>query len=346
MKKLAAILALLLAAALLFAACGPKNQPANTDEDETSDVTTTSPDTTLEEPTSEDETTAEDESGATTDVTTTGVDASSTEAAPLVLPTGKAEILALYSEVVNNVAIRQPTYNSFDYQKISNEKDLNPGVVDMLNTYFYKGGDQSLVPALESILDTRQLEAQKNAHVDTRVKKTGDNGERLPGGKSNTRWFGVSMNDKVCLATPNDVKSATIKDLGDGRVQIDLVIVDVKNPAVIKEGAATAPNAMAAFMEVQDIGIVFGLVDNAVTRNIIKLAGVNLEPSSYMLFSGSTCKLIYNAKTMECESLYQVGKMNLFLDGSIKGVECKGVPVKVDCVYDYTKFLWDTAYPA
>jgi len=344
MKKLFAILALLLAAAMLFTACG-KSEPANAGED--IDITTTAPDTTAVEPNSEDGETTDGEDGPDGEETTTGADDTSAEEEfTLVLPTGKAEILALYTEVVNNVAIRQPTYNSFDYQRISNEKDLNPGVVDMLNTYFYKGGDQSLVPALESILDTRQLTAQKDARVDTRVKRTGDNGERMPGGKSNTRWFGVSMNDKVCLATPSDVKSATIKDLGGGRVQIDLVIVDVRNPKVISEGAATAPNAMAAFMEVQDIGIVFSLVDNAASRLLLRAAGVNLQPSSYMLFSGSTCRLIYNAKTMECESLYQVGKMNLYLDGSIKGVECKGTPVKVDCVYDYTKFLWDTAYPA
>jgi len=339
MKKLTAILALLLAAALLFAACGKKTEPANAGEDETSEVVTTAA-----SETTDDELTTDGEE----EIPEEGEDATEEEstAEALDLPTGKAEILALYTEVVNNVAVRQPTYNSFDYQRISNEKDLNPGVIDMLNTYFYKGGAQSLVPALESLLDTRQLEAQKNARVDTRVKKTGDNGERLPGGKSNTRWFGVSMNDKVCLATPNDVRSATIKDLGDGRVQIDLVIVDVRNPKTIAEGAATAPNALAAFMEVQDISIVFDLVDNAVTRNVLKLAGVNLQPSSYMLMSGSTCRLIYDAKTKECESLYQVGKMQLHLDGSIKGVECKGVPVKIDCIYDYTKFQWDTAYPA
>ena len=346
MKKITSVLALLLAAALLFAAC-TKTEPASTNEDETSTAAEMITDE-IEVTTGVDDETTIDGEGETT----TGPDAStsvgetSTEAGTLVLPSGKAEILALYTQVVNNVAIRQPTYNSFDYQKIANEKDLDPAVVDMLNTYFYKGGAQSLVPALEKILDTRQLTAQKDAHVDTRVKRTGDNGERLPGSQSNTKWFGVSMNDKVCLATPADVKSASIKDLGNDRVQIDIVIVDVRNPKVIAEGAATAPNALAAFMEVQDIGIVFGLVDNAITRNALKLAGVNLQPSSYMLFSNSTCRLVYNAKTMECESLYQVGKMNLYLDGDIKGVTCTGTPVKIDCIYDYTKFQWDTAYPA
>jgi len=343
MKKLVAILALLLTVALVFAACGQKKEPVGEGEGES----TTEPSTPIcDELTTEGTSTGEGETAEPTSVGETTSEGETSTAGALVLPTGKAEILALYTQVVNNVATRQPTYNSFDYQRITNEKDLNPDVVDMLNTYFYKGGAQSLVPALESILDTRQLTAQKDAHLDTRSHRTGDNGERLPGGKANTRWFGVSMNDKVCLAMVNDVKSASIKDLGDGRAQIDIVIVDVKNPAVIKEGAATAPNALAAFMEVQDIGIVFGLANNAVTRQALKLAGVNLEASSYMLFSGSTCRLVYNAGTMECESLYQVGKMNLYLDGSIKGVECKGVPVKIDCIYDYTKFLWDTAYPA
>jgi len=331
MKKLFAVLALLLVAAMLFAACGPKEEPVISDE--TTDITTTAPDTTVDEITTDEE---NSEVSAAEGETTTA------EASTLALPTGKAEILKLYTEVVNNVALRQPTYNSFDYQKIANEKELNPDVVNMLNTYFYKGGAQSLVPALESLLDTRQLTAQKDARLDTRKHPA----ERVPGSKGNTRWFGVSMNDAACLATPNDVKSAAIKDLGDGRVQIDLVIVDVRNPKTIAEGAATAPNALAAFMEVQDISIVFDLVDNAVTRNVLKLAGVNLQPSSYMLMSGSTCRLIYDAETMECESLYQVGKMYLHLDGSIKGVEAGGVPVKIDCIYDYTKFQWNTAWPA
>ena len=335
MKKLFSLLVAALLATLVFAACG-SSEPAGADE--TPEITAAAPDTTAAEAISEDETTTAEP--APEEETTSEGETTAAEA--LVLPTGKAEILALYTEVVNNVALRQPTYNSFDYQRIANEKDLNPGVVDMLNTYFYKGGAQSLVPALESLLDTRQLTAQKDARLDTRKHPA----ERVPGSKGNTRWFGVSMNDAACLAKPNDVRSATIKDLGDGRVQIDIVIVDVRNPKTIAEGAATAPNALAAFMEVQDISIVFDLVDNAVTRNVLKLAGVNLQPSSYMLMSGSTCRLIYNAKTMECESLYQVGKMNLLLDGSIKGTDATGVPVKIDCIYDYTKFQWNTAWPA
>lgn len=361
MRKAFPAIAVALALALLFTACG-KDQPTNADAEggETEatsaatvpaayDFTDLTTEATAEGETADETTTEAGVTGETTadgeSTSVGGTETATAAAGTRKLPSSKGEILALYTQVMNSVKNRQPTYTSYDYQDIVNAKELPKDVVDMLNTYFYKGGAQSLVPALESLLDTRALTAKKDAKIDVRQHRTGENGERLPGGKSNARWFGVSMNDKGCLATADHVKSADIRDLGGDRVQIDIVIADVRNPKVIDEGAATAPNALAAFMEVQDISIVFDLVNNAVTRGALTLAGVNLRPSSYMLFSNSTCRLVYNAKTMECESLYQVGRMTLNIDGAIKGVECTGHPIRIDCIYDYTKFDWSVAWP-
>lgn len=217
-------------------------------------------------------------------------------------------------------------------------------MVKMLNTYFYKGGEETLIPAIESLIDTRQLETYEHAAPGETRKHP--SGERVPGSKGNARWFGVSMNDKGCLAKESDVKSATIKDLGNDRYQIDIIVADCRNPKTIKEGAATAPNPIAAFMEVQDISVVFDILNNAIARNAAKLVGVDLKNSSYMQYSGSSCKLVYNAKTMECESLHQIGKFSMTLDGSIKGIDCSGKKVKISAFYDYTKFQWNTAYKA
>ena len=338
MKKLATILALLLAAVMLFAACGPKNQPANADGDGMPDVSTTTPETTVDETTTGVDETTTGEGGSTTAQETT------TEGTTIPLPQGKAEILAEYTRVVDAVKARQPTYTSIDYQNIINEKDLPAEVIEMLNTYFYKGGAKSLTP--ESIVDTRQLTKQQDARLDRREHKTGENGERLPGSKSNARWFCVSMNDKGCLAKESDVKSASIKNLGGDRRQIDIVIADARNPSAIKEGAAAAPNPIAAFMEVQDISEVFGYLENGLVRAAVSLLGISLKTSSYMQYANSTIRLVYDAKTMECESLYQVGKFTLYLDGSIKGTNCTGQPVKIDAIFDCSKFDWTKAWPA
>ncbi|MDR2688041.1 MAG: hypothetical protein LBB75_09830 [Oscillospiraceae bacterium] len=125
MKQLTTILALLLAAALLFAACGPKGQPANTDEDGTSDVTTTVPDTTIEVITTEEPAAGESETSA--EPTTTQAESSSTAtttAAAPALPQGKADILAAYTKVVNKVKTDMPEYVSNDWQTMSNV-DIN-----------------------------------------------------------------------------------------------------------------------------------------------------------------------------------------------------------------------------
>ena len=349
-KRILAIIIALALSMLLLAACGTKEEPVDADPTTAAaadglDGTTEAPDTTTgeEDTTLEGETTVEGES--TSEGETTEEGATTTPGETRALNMTKAEILAEYTKVMDAVKIRQPTYNYYDYQKITNENELSKDVVDMLNTYFYKGGSQSLVPLIENLFDSRQLLAQKDASVSTRNHHTGDNGERLPGGKSNARWFGVSMNDKGCLAKESDIKGMpTIKDLGNDRRQIDIVIADTRNPGAIKEGAATAPNSVAAFMEVVDISVVFELVDNPLYRNAIKLAGVNLTADSYMMCTGSTIRMVYNAKTMELESLYEVERLKLFLDGTVKGVDCKDTQVKIDCVFDFTKFQWDTAY--
>jgi len=351
-KRILVILTAMALAMLLFTACNgddPTQTEPDTSAGETvpAGITDLTEGTTLDgetmeegESTSEGETT-EEEASTDEEGNTVATSAGETKAINMT----KGQILAEYTKVMDAVKVRQPTYNYYDYQKITNEHELNKDVIEMLNTYFYKGGAQSLVPLIEDLFDSRQLLAEKDASVSTRNHHTGDNGERLPGGKSNARWFGVSMNDRGCLAKESDIKGMpVIKDIGNDRRQIDFVIADARNPVAISEGAATAPNSIAAFMEVVDISVVFTLVDNPITRTAIRAAGVNLTADSYMMCTGSTVRMIYNAKTMELEYLYQVGRLQLFLDGTVKGVECKGVPVKIDCVFEFTKFQWNTAY--
>jgi len=127
MKKLLSILALLLAAAMLFAACGPK-EPVNADESETTDITTTAPEPTVDELVTDE--------GETT-----------TEAEIPPLPQGKKEILAAYTAVVDKVKTDAPQYLNNDWQTMSNVdmSGITYGLVSGIAGGFLETKEQSSV---------------------------------------------------------------------------------------------------------------------------------------------------------------------------------------------------------
>jgi len=282
---------------------------------------------------------------------TTGVDETTEEGAtlaPVALPQGNAAILAEYTRVMDAIKTRQPTYTSINFQRVTNERELPPDVLNIFNTYFWKYPDsQNLFPdILTDIIDTRQLQPQNTAPIDRREHRRGENGERLPGMDSNARWIGASRNNRGSLATMSHVRSISVRELGEDRRQIDITIADARNPRMMDAGATTAPNAIAAFMEVQDIAEIFELLNNFAVRTAAGAVGLRLSADSYVHYSGSTIRAIYNPRTMEAESIYKVGRMTLNLDGSVSGVSTTGHPIKVDAIFDFKDFDWSPAWPA
>jgi len=345
MRKAILAILLVLAMALPFAGCGEKpiddpTKPVDastagiiettTEEDITEE--TTIEETTTEEPVSEPETTTE--AGETTT-------AAETTAAPGPLNLSKEEILKRYAQVTQMVKDRQPSYVEFMYQDTTNKSEFPQDMRNVIDTYFYKDGPDE-ISILFGAISTKQLKSAAKANTNP---KPHPKGARVSGGKkdSNTWWFSTPMNDKGCLGEPKHLSDATsIKDLGGDRHEIKLVLAGAKNPKAGTEGMSTAPNSIAAFMEVMDIAYLFNTPGASLAASA---AGIKINVSnSYLQYSGSTCTLIYDAKTMQCESLKMVGRSTLYLDGTVKGVNC-AKPIKIESVYEFTQFDWNTAYP-
>jgi len=281
MKKLTAILALLLAAALLFAACGPKEKPTNAGEDETSDVTTTAPDTTVEEPTSEDETTTVEE--ITTEAATTGEDASTavTTATAPPPPQGKAEILAAYTKVVNKVKAEAPQYVSNDWQTMSN--------VDMSNIMY--GTVSGLAKSF--------LETKEQSTADTHAA----------GG--HPKWFALPTDDlkEGCVLTDTSkIESANCVKSGDYYV-ITITLITESDPYMDKAN----PKGVTSWH-----GRMFDVIDIVEVTDVAKsIPGLNAD-NAYCTFKG-TATLKYNPVTNECVSLDHIIDVRVHLgSGSAK----------------------------
>jgi len=217
MKKSLSILALLLAAALLFAGCGPQSQPANTDGDETSDITTTAPETVLEELSADMETTT----------STTAPEPTSTEPATMPpLPQGKQEILAAYTKVVNKVKTDRPEYKSNDWQTMTN--------VDMSG--FLYGIAK---PVADGFLETKE-----QTKIETHV--TG----------SYPKWFALpsAESQKVgCVLTDTSkIESASCVQSGDYYV-ITITLLTEKDPAMVIDNPYAAPGWHGRMFDVIDI---------------------------------------------------------------------------------------------
>jgi len=220
MKKLLSILALLLAAALLFAACGEKAAPAGTDEAETSDVTTTA-----FEPTDEELTTDEEEITTAPEEDTTAEE-TTTEAATIPpLPQGKKEILAAYTAVVDKVKIDCPEYISNDWQTMSNV-DMNGvtyGLVSGIAGGFLETYEQS-TPGTQ----------QKGKHP---------------------KWFALptSTHKVGCVLTDTSkIESASCTKSGEYHV-IKITLIQEKDPTMTIDNPYATPGWHGKLFDVIDI---------------------------------------------------------------------------------------------
>ena len=281
MKKLTAILALLLAAALLFVACGPK-EPVNGGEGETSDITTPAPETTIDDVTTEEEpTTVDGESETSAEPTTGDAGSSSTDvtttAAPTApaLPQGKAEILAAYTKVVNKVKADAPQYVSNDWQTMSN--------VDM----------SGLLYGIASTAAKSFLETKEQSTADTHAA----------GG--HPKWFALptdSLKEGCVLTDTSKIESANCVKSGDYYV-ITITLAQERDPYMDKANPKGVTSWHGRMFDVIDIVEVTDYAKN--------VPGLNAD-NSYCTFKG-TATLKYNPVTNECVSLDHIIDVRIFL---------------------------------
>ncbi|MCL2445206.1 MAG: hypothetical protein FWD06_00335 [Oscillospiraceae bacterium] len=351
MKKLPlALLALLMTMVMLFTACSSAVYDNGNDETTTELYTEeyTEPVDETTEP--EEETTAPEEDVLPADA---DADEDNDDDRPP-LPVGNAAILAEYAAVMQQIKDRQPTYTSVNFQRITNRNQIPEDMLAMLDDSFFEGGSNNLFPAIVTRLvgqDSRMLtpESRARANPDRRVHGRPDGGGRFPGGGlgSTARWIGVSRNNAGSLGTLDHVRGPLrVQDRPDGMRQIEFTIADARNPRAIDEGAAVAPNAIAAFMEVVEIAEVLEMIENRIVRNAFAALGVNLRTSSWMEYSGSTIRAIYDPVTLEAVQIYKVGRLTINFHGTIARIDTTDHPIRMDAVFDFNNFNWRESWPA
>lgn len=265
-KTILAVLALLLTASMVFAfaACGGKD----------TDVTTTVADTTVEGDTTEEATTVE---GDTTEEATT-VEGDTTQTATEVgNPQTKAEILAMYTTVMNKAKQSKPGFTQKEWQALPKEHH-NMG----------SGAINRLLPIAESFMTE------------------GDPAVKAKGGDMNS--FPLKDSSKGCLLTnANAIKSAKYEELANGNHRITIVLNNEVNPEPYKKGQAKATS------NIGNMFFVLGKsdIDNELqNNNMVKLV---IKEANYSLtYRDCKATLEFNPQTQQIVSLKHY--VNAFID--------------------------------
>lgn len=276
-KTILAVLALLLTASMVFAfaACGGKD----------TDVTTTVADTTVEGDTTEEATTVEGDTteeattveGDTTEEATTAEGDTTQTATEVGNPQTKAEILAMYTIVMDKAKQSKPGFTQKEWQALPKDKQ-NMG----------EGAVGKLLPLAE------------------RFMTSGDPDVKAKGGDMNS--FPLKDSSKGCLLTnANAVKSAKYEELANGNHRISIVLNNEVNPEPYKKGQAKATS------NIGNMFFVLGKsdIDNELqNNNMVKLV---IKEANYSLtYRDCKATLEFNPQTQQIVSLKHY--VNAFID--------------------------------
>jgi len=297
MKKLIAVL-LVAALAFGFAACGSKSNneettlaPWETTEDDTTSETAeatseSGTDVTAEGTTKAEETTAEGESETETSAEET------TE--PAKKPETKEEILAAYTEVMNQAKKDAPAFNKVEYQELPD--DANSRVVS-------KGG-AVISAALK--LATHFMTTEADAKADPEIKEKGNNMRSWP----------VCKSQKGCMVTDvNAVKSAKCEELPNGNYKITIVLKDESNPEPAVDGGTTAPS---------NHGGMFAPLSKAeIDENLNGgfVSAVAKDITYNLVYHDCEAVLVYNPKDNHVVSLDQTMRVAISGQGKVAGMQ-------------------------
>ena len=212
MKKIIAII-MAVSMLLALAACGAKQ------EDET--TTGTTAETTTEITESETEATSGEDKTEEADVTAESTDESeeSTEEGEKKKPETKAEILAVYAEVMNKVKKDAPGFTKVEYQELPEEGRVITSGKTLLSAGL----------SVASNFMTSKEDAEKKPDVYPKGNDMND--------------FPIRNTPKGCmLEDPDFLKVAKYEELPNGNVRITVVTGTEKNPEPAAHGASTAPS--------------------------------------------------------------------------------------------------------
>ena len=225
------------------------------------------------------------------------------------LPQGNEEILAKYSQLMNDVKKAKAGFTKVEWQDIPEEKAQFEGKV------FGK-----ILPLASSF-----FKSEEDAKSEPEVVAKGTEME----------WFPIYHNEKGCMLTDaNAIENATCTQLPDGNVKIVIELKDEYN----SEPPKSAPTCDSY------VGSMFTPIEMAEVRNILTtdptVKFIIKDVDFDLTYYDCIAELTYNPQTNQIVELNQFMHLNINIkSGSIVGMSAKGVAVLDNYMYN-TDFVY------
>ncbi|MDR1629766.1 MAG: hypothetical protein LBS36_06095, partial [Oscillospiraceae bacterium] len=227
------------------------------------------------------------------------------------VPSGNAEILAAYTNVVNKAKAAKVGFTKKEYQNVpdnSTDRKIEKGSFIV----------NSLLTLAKSIFKTEDK-------AETEIKEKG----------SDMKWFPVPKNEKGCYLTDvNFIKSAEAKKLTNGNIELKIVLKDEQDSQPTPDGSGAPLSKVGAMfypIPVEDIQTT--LKDPTVSK-LIK------DASATVLYKDSTAVIEYNPANDQLIKL----EHNLIGGLTLRGKAVVGGEFGVvQNVYSTMK-IWDVKY--
>ncbi len=169
-----------------------------------------------------------------------------------------AEVLKIYTDLMNKAKADKPGYQKVEYQELpddANSRQISKGagLVGVLLT---------LVTDTLDLLTTKE-EAEASPEI---VEKGSD-----------MRWFPVYKCEKGCYLTDvNAIESTKYEDLGNGKARITIELKDESNPEPMAEGASSSPSNTGAMFSPLSKADIDNTINGGAVQAVIKNVTYNL----------------------------------------------------------------------
>ena len=206
-----------------------------------------------------------------------------------------AEVLQIYTDVMNKAKTDKPAYTKIEYQELPS--DANSRVISE---------GSGLVGTLLNLVDTLGIMTSKEtAEASPEVKEAG----------SDMKWFPVCKENKGCYLTDaSKIKSYDYKENGD-IATITIVLQDEQNPEPMNEYDDTYVSDTGAMFSPLAKKDIDETINGGAVQAVIKNVQYNLT------YHDCTAILEYNTKTNQIVSLTQYMNVAISGGGKILGVK-------------------------
>ena len=219
------------------------------------------------------------------------------------LPQSNEEILAKYSEVLNNAKASKPAFKKIEWQAIPEEKAQFEGAV------FGK-----ILPLASNFFKT-----EEDAKASPEFMEKGGTME----------WFPIYHNEKGCMLTDtSEIENATCTELPDGNVKIVIELKDEVNSEPPKSAPTCDSYVGSMFTPIEMAEVRTTLTTDPTIKFFIK------DVDFYLTYYDCVAELTFNPETNQIVELDQFMHIDINIkNGSLLGMSAKGRAVLDNYLY-------------